>query len=181
MPLLPIAALGALCAVLLLILAARGLLGAYRKLVWRTKFVLIALGLAYGFGGTFDRAALLAWLHSLLYLLALLAALQLLVLSQARPQLLCGLVTALRPFAALGLPTQAFCVRMMLTLEYVAVLRVQPWRELLAQVSNAPAIAQDQVHDEIIVVPNQCWRWLDTAALLGCAMATAACIFWFVR
>jgi hypothetical protein len=182
-PLLPLAGLGVLCAALLLCLAARGLLDAYRKLVWRTKFVLLALGFAYLLGGAFDGAALQAWLRSVLYLLALLAALLLLVLSQARPQLLCGLMTALRPFAVLGLPTQVLCVRMMLTLEYAATLRAQPWRDLLAQVMQGSAIADDQVKEkeEVIVVPSLPWRWLDTAALLTGAASLSGCAFWLMR
>jgi energy-coupling factor transporter transmembrane protein EcfT len=168
-PLLPLPALGALCVALLLGLAARGLLGDYRKLMWRTKFVLLALGFAYVLGGSFDAAALQGGLRSVLYLLGLLAALLLLVLSQSRAQLLCGLVTSLRPLAALGLPTHLLCVRMMLTLEYATALRGQPWRELLAQVMRAPAGGNAQTDVETIVVPRQPWRWVDTAVLLACA------------
>jgi hypothetical protein len=165
-PLLTLAQLTPLCAVLLVALAARGLLRAYAKLVWRTKFVLLALGLAHVLGGVFDTASLLSWLRGTLYLLALLAALLLLVLSQARAQLLCGLVTLLRPLDRLGIPTHTFCVRMMLTLDYATALRGQSWRDLLSQVMQTHA--QDaSAGNESIAVPTQPWRWHDAVALIA--------------
>jgi hypothetical protein len=180
-PLLPLAPLVLLSAALLLVLAACGLLHDYAKLVWRVKFVLLALGVAYLLGGVFDTASLLSWLRSILYLLALLAALLLLVLSQQRPQLLCGLVTLLRPLAALGIPTHAFCVRMILTLDYALALRGQPWRQLLQQVMRTGGTTEPdeaaqgddaaQGGNEIIAVPRLPWRWHDALALAGLAAA----------
>lgn len=175
-PQLSCAALAGFCLCLLCLLAASGCVRAYGKLLWHSKYVLLALSLAHVLSGAFDSAALRSWLHSTLYLLALLAALLLLVLSLPRDRLLSGLVTLLRPLGAFKLPIQSFCVRTMLTLEYAAALRGQPWRELLAQVTqpaNPASSAGTEV--EVIEVLTPPWRWVDRAVPVAVGGLLAGC------
>lgn len=184
-PLLGVGAQVAVYAGVLSLLAARARLREYARLLWRVRFVWLALGAACLLGGAFDQANWRAWLRSVLYLAALLGALQLCVLSQPRARLLSGLVTLLRPLSALGVPTHVFCVRVLLTLEYAGAARAMPVRDLLARVASGDGGGHTSVAaqqgDEIITLEAQAWRRRDTAALIALSVAFAGASFLFAH
>jgi len=112
-------------------------------------------------------------------LLIALATLGILFSTSTKAQLMSGLHLLLFPLGLLGINTNRFTARLLLTLDYVKELAArEKFKFSFDQLDNMLATTEFFEKEKVIVLENYPFKWTDKAALILLGISTIA-IFYF--